>query len=207
MKSKTKLSSIKNIIFDFGGVLIGWDPKEVFKTIFDTEEEVDWFIDNICTMDWNEQQDAGRPIEEANKFLIEKFPEHKENILAYYDRWEEMLTGSIDGTVKILKRFVDDESFKVVGLTNWSAETFPVAQERYEFLQWFDGIVVSGVEKCKKPEEKIYNILLERYNLKPEESLFIDDNKRNILAGEKLGIRGIHFQSPEQLHQALTLIL
>jgi len=198
------LSKIKNIVFDLGGVLIGWDPKEVFRTIFKTEEEVDWFLENICTMDWNEQQDAGRPIASANKFLISKFPDHKENILAYYARWEEMLTGAIEGTVSILEKLIKDKNYKVVALTNWSAETFPIALERYEFLHWFEGIVVSGTEKCKKPENKIYNILLERYNLIPEESVFIDDNKRNILAAEKLGINGIHFESPEQLSEALA---
>lgn len=194
---------IKNIIFDLGGVLIGWDPKEVYKTIFNTEEEVNWFLENICTMDWNEQQDAGRPISIANQILIEQYPEHKENILAYYGRWKEMLTGAIHDTVSILDKLVKDENYKVVALTNWSAETFPVALERYEFLQWFEGIVVSGTEKCKKPEDKIYNIILERYNLVPEESIFIDDNKRNILAAQKLGIQGIHFQSPTLLQKAL----
>lgn len=154
-------------------------------------------------MEWNEEQDGGRSIQEANKILIQQYPEHKENILAYYDRWEEMLTGAIQGTVDILEKFIKDENYKVVGLTNWSAETFPVAQERYEFLSWFEGIVVSGKEHCKKPEEKIYNILLDRYNLIPQESLFIDDNKRNVLAAEKMGINCIHFQSPEQLESEL----
>lgn len=155
-------------------------------------------------MDWNEQQDAGRPIAEANEILIQQFPEHKENILAYYSRWEEMLTGPIKGTVDILTKLIKSNNFNVVALTNWSAETFPVALERYEFLHWFDGIVVSGVEKCKKPEEKIYNILLSRFDFSPFECLFIDDNKRNILAAEKLGIKGIHFLSPDQLHKDLA---
>ena len=197
------MSNIKNIVFDLGGVLIGWDPKEVFRTIFNTEEEVDWFLENICTFDWNEQQDAGRPIASANEILISKFPEHKKNILAFYGRWEEMLTGAIEGTVQILDKFIKNENYKVLALTNWSAETFPVAQKRYDFLHWFEGIVISGVEKCKKPEDKIYNILLERYNLIPEETLFIDDNKRNILAAENLGIKCIHFQSAEQLGDEL----
>ncbi len=197
------MSHIKNIIFDLGGVLIGWDPKEVFKTIFDTEEEVNWFLENICTFDWNEEQDGGRPIVQANELLIRKYPEHRENILAYYGRWEEMLTGAIDGTVEILDKFIKDENYKVLALTNWSAETFPVAEARYEFLHWFDGIVISGVEKCKKPEDKIYNTILNRYDLVPEESLFIDDNKRNILAAEKHGIKCIHFHSPEQLNKDL----
>ena len=197
------MAQIKNIVFDLGGVLIGWDPKEVFRTIFDTEKEVNWFLDNICTFDWNEEQDAGRPIKEANNILIEKFPEHKNNIEAFYGRWEEMLTGAIQGTVDILKKFIDDPQYKVLALTNWSAETFPVAQARYDFLQWFDGIVVSGVEKCKKPEDKIYNILLDRYELIAEECLFIDDNKRNVEAARKLKINAIQFESPEKLTEQI----
>jgi len=198
---------VKNIIFDLGGVLIGWDPTAVYKTIFDTEEEVSWFLKNICTPDWNEQQDAGRPISQANQILLEQFPDHKENILAYYGRWSEMLTGSIDGTVDILKRFSQDDNYRVFGLTNWSVETFPIAMERYEFLQWFEGIVVSGAEKCKKPEDKIYNILLDRYQLIPDECLFIDDSEKNILASKKLNMHAIHFQSPEQLKQELKSAL
>ena len=182
-----------------GGVLIGWDPKEVFRTIFNTEEEVDWFLNHICTMDWNEEQDGGRSLKAATEILVEQFPEHKVNIEAYYGRWEEMLTGAIQGTVDILKNLTEDPRYRVLALTNWSAETFPVAQERYDFLSWFEGIVVSGEEKCKKPDDKIYNIVLDRYQAKAEESLFIDDNKRNIDAADKLGIKTIHFKSPEQL--------
>ena len=193
------MAQIKNIIFDLGGVLIGWDPKEVFRTIFETEEEVDWFLNNICTMDWNEQQDAGRPLQEATDFLVNKFPDHKDHIEAYYGRWEEMLTGAIQGTVDILENIIADKRFKVLALTNWSAETFPIAQARYDFLSWFDGIVVSGAEKCRKPADKFYKILLNRYNIKAEECLFIDDNKRNILAAEKLGFKTILFKSSEQM--------
>ncbi len=198
------MPQIKNIIFDLGGVLIGWDPKAVFRTIFETEEEVDWFLNNICTFDWNEKQDAGRTLKEATETLVEKFPEHKNNIEAFYGRWDEMLTGAIQGTVDILKKFVGDPRYKVLALTNWSAETFPIAQARYEFLQWFEGIVVSGIEMCKKPESKFYNILLDRYSLTPEECLFIDDNKRNCEAAEKLGINAIQFSTPAQLTSELS---
>jgi len=201
------LAQIKNIIFDLGGVLIGWDPKAVFRTIFETEKEVDWFLNNICTMDWNEEQDAGRSLQAGTELLVNKFPEHKKNIEAYYGRWEEMLTGAYQGTVDILEKFVADPRYKVLALTNWSAETLPWARPHYDFLSWFDGIVVSGEEKCRKPEEKFYNILLDRYKIKPEDSLFIDDNKRNIEAAEKLGIHCIHFISSEQLAREVAIYL
>ena len=201
------MAQIKNIIFDLGGVLIGWDPKMVFRSIFETEEEVDWFLTNICTMDWNEEQDAGRSLQEGTELLIKQFPEHKNNIEAYYGRWEEMLTGAIQGTVDILKKFISNPRYKVLALTNWSAETLPVARAHYDFLSWFEGIVVSGEEKCRKPEKKFYQILLDRYNLAPEECLFIDDNKRNIDAATELGFSCIHFQSPEQLSKEVEIYL
>lgn len=195
---------IKNIIFDLGGVLIDWSPKYVYRTIFKTEEEVDWFLDNITTMEWNVEQDGGRLIADANKLLIDKFPEHKENILAYYGRWTEMLGGPINETLEILKQLVDSKKYRMLALTNWSAETFPVAIERYDFLSWFEGIIVSGTEKCKKPEAKIYNILLDRYNVNASECIFIDDNKDNIAKANELGIYGIHFESPQSLSQILN---
>jgi len=194
---------IKNIIFDLGGVLVDWNPKYVYRTIFKTEEEVDWFLQNITTMEWNVEQDGGRSIAAANELLISQYPEHKENILAYYGRWTEMLGGPIQETVDILKQLVDSKKYRMLALTNWSAETFPVAIERYEFLSWFEGIVVSGIEKCKKPEPEIYKILIDRYQVNPTECIFIDDNKDNITMAEELGIRGIHFISPQLLHEKL----
>ncbi len=198
---------IKNIIFDLGGVLIDWDPKYVYRTIFKTEEEVDWFLNNITTMEWNVEQDGGRTIAEANEILIAQYPEHADNIKIYYDRWEEMLGGPIEENVALFKELKDSEKYKMVALTNWSAETFPVAIDRYGFLGWFDGIVVSGVEKCKKPDRKIYDIILNRYNLVPSESVFIDDNEDNISAAQKLGIKTVHCQTPEQVRNDLGLIL
>lgn len=198
---------INNIIFDLGGVLIDWDPKYVYRTIFKTEEEVDWFIDNITTMEWNVQQDAGRSISEANDILISKFPEHADHIKAYYDRWEEMLGGPIRENVRLLQDLVDSHKYKMLALTNWSAETFPVAIERYDFLQLFEGIVVSGIEKCKKPEPPIYNILIDRYNINPSESVFIDDNWDNIIAAQSHGIQTVHCISSEQIVQDLNIIL
>lgn len=168
---------------------------------------MEWFLENICTMDWNEQQDAGRTLEEATRILIAKFPDHAEEISAYYGRWTEMLRGTIKGTEEILKGLFDTKKYRLLALTNWSAETFPIAQERYEFLNWFEGIVVSGIEKCKKPETKIYNILLNRYQLNSDECIFIDDNPKNIATANRMGIKGILFTSPENLKVELNKLL
>lgn len=196
--------AINTIIFDLGNVLIDWNPKYVFDNLFDDEERKKYFFENICTMEWNEAQDAGRSIKEATEELIAKYPDWKEYIEAYYDQWKEMLGGPIHDTVEIFKELKQSGRFKLYALTNWSAELFPYALEMYEFLHWFDGRVVSGEEKIRKPDPDFYHVLLTRFHVKPEEALFIDDNFRNILAAEKIGIRTIHFVSPQQLKEELS---
>ena len=197
------MSKIKNIIFDLGGVLIDWNPDYVFKDVFKDDEKLAWFYREICTMDWNENQDAGYPLKKATEERIALFPQYEDWIRMYYGRWEEMLGESIQGTVDLLKQCVDSPALKVVALTNWSAETFPIALKKFDFLQWFEGIVVSGEEMTRKPFPDIYQTTLKRFDLKPEQSLFIDDNKRNIEAANALGIHCIHFSSPQQLEKEL----
>ena len=197
------MTKIKNIIFDLGGVLIDWNPDYVFKEVFNDDEKLAWFYREICTMDWNENQDAGYPLDKATEERIALFPEYENSIRQYYGRWEEMLGDAIHGTVELLKQCIDSPALKVVALTNWSAETFPVALKKFDFLQWFEGIVVSGEEMTRKPFPAIYHTTLERFELKAEESLFIDDNKRNIEAAEALGIQCIHFSTPLQLEKEL----
>ncbi|RIJ37646.1 HAD family hydrolase [Pontibacter oryzae] len=194
---------IKTVIFDLGAVLIDWNPHHLYHKLFDDEAEMHHFLENICTPDWNEEQDAGRPLREATNMLVERFPEHETNVKAFYGRWDEMLGGPINGTVDILKEIKASEKYNLYALTNWSAETFPIAQERYSFLNWFDGIVVSGTEKDRKPFASFYHTLLNRYSVHPSEAVFIDDNLRNIKAAEALGITSIHFTSPENLRIAL----
>lgn len=200
---ETNLTVIKNIIFDLGGVLIDWNPDYMYKKIITDDSKRTWFLENICTSDWNEAQDGGRLIKEANDLLISKHPEYKDLILAYYERWEEMLNGPIVGTVEILHEIKSNKKQRLYALTNWSAETFPRALELFDFLHWFDGRVVSGEEKTRKPFKEIYDIILDRFNLDPSSTLFIDDNLRNINAAKELGIISIHFQSPEQLRNEL----
>jgi len=197
------LSTINTVIFDLGGVLIDWNPRHLYRKIFTTEEEVSWFLDNICTGEWNDQQDAGRSFEEATQELLDKFPDHADAIRAWYGRWQETISGPIHGTVEILKSIKDSGKYKVYALTNWSAETFPWALENFEFLHWFDGIVVSGVEKTRKPFPEFYQILFDRHNINPAHAIFIDDNIKNVVGSKNVGLPVIHFQSPEQLKEEL----
>ncbi|MCR8668125.1 HAD family phosphatase [Aestuariibaculum sp. M13] len=195
---------INTIIFDLGGVLIDWNPEYVFLDAFNGDKEKSkWFLENICTSDWNENQDAGYPLAQATEGLVTKFPEYESYIRMFYGDWEKMLGGAIEGTVTILEELIKSKNHKLVALTNWSSETFPIAQKRFEFLNWFEGIVVSGDEKTRKPFKDIYEITLKRFNITPENALFIDDNLRNIEAAKALNINSIHFKSPEQLIEDL----
>jgi 2-haloacid dehalogenase len=194
---------INTIIFDLGAVLIDWNPHYMYRTIFSDEEEMKHFLANVASSDWNEEQDAGRSLSDGTELLVQQFPEHEANIRAFYSRWEEMLGDAFWDTVEIFKELKESHKYKIYALTNWSAETFPVALSKFDFLNWFDGIVVSGAEKMRKPTPEFYHILLDRYQVKPEEALFIDDNYRNILAAEKLGIKSIHFTSAEKLKEEL----
>ena len=198
------MTEIKNMIFDLGGVLIDWNPEYVYLEVFNGDrEKMKWFFDKICTMDWNENQDAGYPLQQATEERVKLFPEYEEWIRIYYGRWEEMLGKQIDGTVTILKQLIYNPNYKVVALTNWSAETFPIALERFDFLHWFEGIVVSGTEKMRKPFNEIYVLTLNRFNIEASQSLFIDDNARNIEAAKKMGINTIRFNNPTQLKSEL----
>lgn len=195
------MNQIKNIVFDFGGVLIDWSPTYLFSKVFEKEEEMNYFLENICHGEWNILQDAGRPLAEATLLKQQKYPKYKDEIAMYYGRWDEMLGGTIDVNTKLVEPLKD--KYKVYGLTNWSAETLPIAMERYEFFKHLDGIVVSGDEKLVKPDARIYEVLLDRYNINAEESLFIDDNAENIKAAKELGFQTIHYTEDVNLEEVM----
>ena len=201
------MKKIKNVIFDLGGVLIDWNPAYVYLKVFNGDKKkMHWFFNEICTNEWNENQDAGYSLQKATEDRVKIFPQYEEWIRMYYGRWEEMLGESIKGTVEILEKFFQHPSYNVIALTNWSAETFPVALERFDFLHRFEGIVVSGAEKTRKPFPEIYRLALDRYNMNAEESLFIDDNLRNVKAATKLGINAVQFKNADQLSAYLDKI-
>ena len=196
-------SQIDTIIFDLGGVLIDWNPRHLFRKIFEDEAEMEYFLEEVCTGDWNEQQDAGRPFAEAIAEKVAEFPKYEPQIQAFFSRWQEMLGGQIDGTVAILDALKAAQTHRLLALTNWSDETWPVAWERYGFLKYFEDILVSGREKLKKPNLRIYQMLLERNELAPAQALFIDDSLRNVKAAREAGIRSIHFTNPTALKMTL----
>jgi 2-haloacid dehalogenase len=194
---------ITTIVFDLGGVLIDWNPEYLYRKIFSDEKEMKNFLDTICTPDWNEEQDAGRTLDEATEILVKQHPKFEEQIRAYYSRWPEMLNGEISDAVDVLRELKESGKFKLYALSNWSAETFPIAERMFSFLEWFDEIMVSGKEKMRKPFTEFYDLLLKRYNLNKEQIIFIDDNIRNVEAAEKLGIESLLFTNGYQLKKEL----
>ena len=194
---------VTTIIFDLGGVLVDWNPAYVFDKLIEDENKRQQFFGEICTSEWNEEQDAGRSLQEATQMLVDQHPEWQEYIEAFYGRWEEMLGGPIQETVEIFQQLKESGRYKFYALTNWSAELFPVALQKYDFLHWFDGRLVSGEEKMRKPFPQFYQLLLDRFKINKEEAIFIDDNLRNAESAEAFGIPTIRFESPAQLKTEL----
>ena len=195
---------IENVIFDFGGVLVEWNPRFLYRDYFQDENEMEHFLQTVCTDEWNLEQDKGRSLAEGTHLLQKKFPGFHDLIQLYYDKWERMLNGEFPETVSILYKL--KEKYKIYGLTNWSAETIGIAYERFPFFKAFDGIVVSGEEKMVKPDKRIYHLLLDRYHLKAANTVFIDDNLMNVNAAKEIGLYAIHFKNPGQLEAKLSAI-
>jgi 2-haloacid dehalogenase len=194
------------VIFDLGGVLIDWDPRYLYRRLFNGDEAaMEHFLANVCTADWNRRQDAGRPFAEAEAEAAARHPDKLELIQAWVRNFNEMIPRAIDGTVAILDE-LRQRQVRLYALTNWSAETFAPQPARFEFLAWFDGIVVSGREKLIKPDPRIFRLLLDRYAIAPARAVFIDDVPANAAAAAALGIHGIHFTRPDDLRRELAIL-
>ena len=197
------MTQIKNIVFDFGGVLVDWNPRYLYDKYFGDEQQAQWFLDNICLYSWNLQMDGGKPFAEGVAELQAEHPEWAEAIGIYHTRWVEMMGGEVEGTADVLRR-LKEKGYGIYGLTNWSAETFPLIRDTYPVFGEFDGIVVSGEEHLLKPNAAIYHCLFERYNLQPEESIFIDDNADNVAAAKAVGMESVRFVDAATLVQQLA---
>jgi 2-haloacid dehalogenase len=194
--------TITAVIFDIGGVLLDWNPRYLYRKLFDDEEAMERFLGEVCTMEWHEANDLGTPFEVTCAQLAAEHPEHAEHIWAWGRRTEEMIGGPIDGTVAILRE-LKERGMPLYALTNMETTTYPQRRERYDFLRWFNGTVVSSSEGVIKPDLRLFRVLLERYGLQPETTLMIDDNPRNVEAARALGMPTVRFESPEGLRRVL----
>ena len=196
---------IKTIIFDFGGVLVDWDPHRMLDAYFGSREKADWFIANICTGEWNAQMDAGKPFAQGIAELSAEYPEWSTEIQAYFDRWIEMIGGEIPGMLEIMKD-LKRKGYKMYGLTNWSAETFCQVRHKFEVFDQLDGMLVSGEEKMLKPDPAFFQLLVDRFNLNPAECLFIDDNQPNVDGARRFGLNAIRFKDADTLRKELITL-
>jgi 2-haloacid dehalogenase len=194
---------IDAVVFDLGGVLIDWNPRHLYRKLFRADERrMEWFLSEICSPAWNAEQDAGRSWHDAVETLSRQHPEHRDLIAAYDARWPEMLGGAIEGTVGILDE-LHGAGVRLAALSNWSAEKFPVALDRYDFLGWFETIVVSGEVGVAKPDRRIFRHLLDRTGFVPATSLFVDDVAANLAVADQLGFRTYLFRDPPALRSEL----
>ncbi|HXQ38493.1 MAG TPA: HAD family phosphatase [Anaerolineales bacterium] len=196
-------STIKAIIFDYGNVLLEWNPKLVYQRYFpDDPEGMEKFLHEINFMEWNAHQDRGRPFAEGVEILSTQFPQYAELIRAYHEHWPDSIGEAVTGTIELLKQ-LKQAGYPLYGFSNWSAETFPLARAKYDFFDLFDDMVISGAVGFAKPEPEIYQIMLDKIGRPAQECLFIDDSLPNILQANKIGFQTIHFQSPTQLEEEL----
>jgi 2-haloacid dehalogenase len=197
------LVATEAVVFDLGGVLIDWDPRHLYRKLLADEAAVEEFLATVCTPEWNAEQDRGRPFAEGVAELVERHPAHAAAIGAYHERWPEMLAGEIGGSVEVLAE-LRAAGVPLYALTNWSAETFVVARERFEFLEWFDGVLVSGEERMIKPDPRFFELLLDRFGLTPEATFYVDDSEANVAAARRLGFDAVRFTGPGQLRRELA---
>ena len=182
-------------LFDLGGVFFDWDPNHFYKNVFESIEEREFFLTEICNDQWNFQQDVGRSIAEAESELIPKFPQYEKEIKMYYKNHRKMIRGVFEESVDILKK-LKDKNYDCYVLSNWSAETFEGVTDDYPFLKLFDGLLISGEDKLIKPDHAIYQLARDRFNLNPEETVFIDDKLENIQAAQEMNFKTIHLTDP-----------
>lgn len=194
---------MRNIIFDFGNVLVQWRPELVYTEYFGDEAKAWWFLRHVVDNEWRGRIDAGESTAELTAELAGRFPEYREAIELFDQRYFDMLTGEVPGMRELLEDVM--QHYEVYGLTNWSMETFPTARERFTILQKIDRYVVSAAERLIKPDPRLFQVLLDRYGLKAEECTFIDDNPDNVAAARKLGMQGIVFTGADNLRKQLNL--
>jgi HAD superfamily hydrolase (TIGR01509 family) len=186
-------------VFDLGNVMIGWDPRALYRKIFPGDpERMEWFLTHVCSPAWNLEQDRGRSFADAVELLVPQFPEYADAIRAYHLRWSETVVGEIAGTVEIF-RALKKRGRAVYAITNWNQEKFNETRPRFDFLSEFDGIVVSGDEGLLKPDRAIFDLFLRRYDLQAADCLFIDDSLHNVEGARAAGMHAVRFESPARL--------
>jgi 2-haloacid dehalogenase len=196
-------SGFDAVVFDLGGVLLDWDPRYLYRKLFADEAEMEAFLREVCTMEWHSSHDQGVPFAESCAALAAAHPHYADFIHAWGSRSEEMIVGTIEGTIEILEELLE-RGVRCYALTNMERETYPQRVERYPFMRRFAGTVVSSHEGVAKPDPEIYRRLLTRFDLDPARTVMIDDSAANVETAARLGMEAVRFQSPDALRAALV---
>lgn len=197
---------IKNIVFDFGGVLVDWNPHYLFDSYLGSNDKADWFLSNICTHTWIRQMDAGKTFDKGVEELAAQYPDWADAIYTYRNRWREMISGLIPGMEDYVKQ-LKHEGYHVYGLSNWVKETFDIVEHEFSVFQELEGMVISGREGVIKPFPEIYQLLLTRYQLKADECVFIDDVLENVEGARAIGMQGILFRGLDDLKKEINNLI
>jgi 2-haloacid dehalogenase len=196
---------IEAVVFDLGGVLIDWDPRHVYRSVFDDPAEMEDFLARVCTQDWHRAHDLGADVRESCERLARAHPGHREAIMVWARRYEEMAVGQFDETVAVLADVVDS-GLRCYAISNMEADTFRVRYDRFPFMRWFDGCVISGIERVAKPDRRIFEILLARHDVDPAAAVYVDDLPANVAVAGSLGMTALRFTSAPQLRQDLRAL-
>lgn len=196
---------IEAVVFDLGGVLIDWDPRYVYRQMFADPGDMEAFLGSVCTSDWHRAHDLGADIRQSCEQLALRYPEHRDMIMVWAERGEEMVAGQFDDTVELLSE-LKASGMPCYALSNMEPDAFAVRRARFGFMQWFDAHVISGLEGVAKPDRRIFEILLHRHGLRPQATVFIDDQARNVDAARDLGLVAVHFSTAAQLRQDLQTL-
>jgi 2-haloacid dehalogenase len=193
---------LTTVVFDLGGVLIDWDPRHLYRRLFADPAQMEDFLAHVCTRDWHHAHDLGEDTTQSCRRLAARYPAHREMIMAWAERGEEMVRGQLDETVAVLAE-LRAAGVPCLALSNMEAETFPIRRARFAFMDWFGGYVISGIEGVAKPDRRIFEILLHRYQLAPAATVFIDDAPPNVAAADGLGLHALHYTSASALRREL----
>lgn len=196
---------ISAVVFDLGGVLLDWDPRHVYRSVFDDPAEMEDFLARICTADWHRAHDLGADVGESCERLAQAYPSYRDAIMAWADRYEEMAAGQFDETVAVLADVVS-AGIPCYALSNMEPDAFRVRCDRFPFMRWFDGHVISGIEGVAKPDQRIFEVLIDRHGLEPAATVFVDDSAANVAAAGSLGLRALQFASARRLRQDLSAL-
>ena len=198
--------AVKKFLFDLGNVFFDWNPRHVLKEFIPDEKNLDNFLKNIAFPHLDMRCDAGVKIDIAVREAIEKFPEHEKEIKLYYPNHRKMVNGSYQDSIDIFQK-IKSQDYPCYVLSNWSDETYDGMEEQYPFLKEFDDKIISGREFLVKPDPKIYQLAASRFNLVPEETLFVDDRKDNIETAIQLGFQTIHLIDPYSIKSEIKKFL